>query len=418
MDMLSVAEAQRAILATIKPLDTEPIDLLATLGRVLAKDVVSDIDLPPFDNSSMDGYALHAQDISAATSDRPTRLPVVADIPAGHPSPIELAPGTAARITTGAMLPRGADAVVPVEDTDDGARGSNPLPAEVGVHRAVEPGAFVRYAGDDVKHGERVLTAGTLIRPAEVALLAAVGQAKVRVYRQPRVALLATGDELVEPDQVPGPGQIRNVNAYGTAALVLHYGGVPLPLGIAADRLEAVAAKLDDAIEQGADLIVASAGVSVGAYDLVKDAVAAHGAIDLWRVRMRPGKPLAFGNYRGVPFFGLPGNPVSALLTFEQFVRPVLRVMAGYAQWHKPTIEVVVQEAIDSDGRETYARAWVERVDGQWQARLSGGQGSNVLSSLVRANALVIVPDGVRRLEAGSPARAQMLDWPDHIEWA
>ncbi len=316
------------------------------------------------------------------------------------------------------MLPRGADAIVPVEDTDDGARGSNPLPSAVGIHRAVEPGDFVRYAGDDVKRGERVLTAGTLIRPAEVALLAAVGQAKVRVYRRPRVALLATGDELVEPNQVPGPGQIRNVNAYGTAALVLHYGGVPLPLGIAADRLEAVAAKLDDAIEQGADLIVASAGVSVGAYDLVKDAVAAHGAIDLWRVRMRPGKPLAYGNYRGVPFFGLPGNPVSAMLTFEQFVRPVLRVMAGYAQWHKPTIEVSVQEAIDSDGRETYARAWVEQIDGQWQARLSGGQGSNMLSSLVRANALVIVPDGVRRLEAGSSARAQMLDWPDHIVWA
>jgi molybdopterin molybdotransferase len=179
-----------------------------------------------------------------------------------------------------------------------------------------------------------------------------------------------------------------------------------------------VAAKLESAIEQGADLIVASAGVSVGAYDLVKEAVAVHGAIDLWRVRMRPGKPLAFGNYRGVPFFGLPGNPVSAMLTFEQFVRPVLRVMAGLKQWHKPTIEVVVQETIESDGRETYARAWVERVAGQWQARLSGGQGSNMLSSLVRANALVIVPEGVRRLAAGSIAQAQMLDWPDHVDGA
>jgi molybdopterin molybdotransferase len=417
MDMLSVDEAQRAILGAIKPLDTEPIDLLATLGRVLAQDVISDTDLPPFDNSSMDGYALQARDVSEAAPDRPQPLPVVADIPAGHPSPIELLPGTAARITTGAMLPRGADAVVPVEDTDDGARGSNPLPLTVGIYRAVEQGAYVRYAGDDVKRGERVLTAGTLIRPAEVALLAAVGQAKAQVYRRPRVALLATGDELVEPDKVPGPGQIRNVNASATAALVLHYGGVPLSLGIAADRLEAVAAKLEDAIEQRADLIVASAGVSVGAYDLVKDAVAAHGTIDLWRVRMRPGKPLAFGNYRGVPFFGLPGNPVSAMLTFEQFVRPVLRVMAGYAQWRKPTIEVIVQEAIDSDDRETYARARVERVDGQWQAHLSGGQGSNMLSSLVRANALVIVPDGVRHLAAGTIARAQMLDWPDDIEW-
>ncbi len=417
MEMLSVAEAQRAILANVKSLESETIDLLTALGRVLAEEVVSDIDLPPFDNSSMDGYALQAQAVIDATPDRPARLPVVADIPAGHPSPIELAAGTAARITTGAMLPRGADAIVPVEDTDDEARGASPLPASIGVRRAVKSGDFVRYAGDDVRRGERVLAAGTLLRPAEIALLAAVGQAQVCVVRRPRVALLATGDELVEPDRVPGPGKIRNVNAYATAALVLQYGGVPLPLGIAADRLEAVTAKLESAIEQGADLIVASAGVSVGAYDLVKDAVAAHGAIDLWRVRMRPGKPLAFGNYRGVPFFGLPGNPVSAMLTFEQFVRPVLRVMAGLTQWHKPTIEVIVQEAIDSDGRETYARAWVERVDGQWQARLSGGQGSNMLSSLVRANALVIVPDGVQRLEAGAVARAQMLDWPDSINW-
>ncbi|MBI5566392.1 MAG: molybdopterin molybdotransferase MoeA [Chloroflexi bacterium] len=417
MDMLSVAEAQRAILATIQPLETESVELLNALGRVLAADVRSDVDLPPFDNSSMDGYALQARDVIGATPDRSVRLPVVADIPAGHPSPIELTAGTAARITTGAVLPRGADAVVPVEDTDDDARGAHPLPDSIGVRRAVKSGDFVRYAGDDVRRGERVLAASTLIRPAEIALLAAVGQARVPVYRQPHVALLATGDELVEPNQAPGPGQIRNVNAYATAALVAQYGGVPLPLGIAADRFDAVTAKLESAIEQGADLIVASAGVSVGAYDLVKDAVAAHGAIDLWRVRMRPGKPLAFGNYRGVPFFGLPGNPVSAMLTFEQFVRPVLRVMAGLAQWHKPTIEVIVQEAIDSDGRETYARAWVERVDGHWQARLSGGQGSNMLSSLVRANALVIVPDGVRRLDAGSAARAQMLDWPDYIDW-
>ena len=417
MDMLSVAEAQRAILATIKPLESETIELLDALGRVLAAEVRSDIDLPPFDNSSMDGYAVRAADAVGATFDRPVQLPVSIDIPAGHPSPIDLPPGTAARITTGAMLPRGADAIVPVEDTDDNARGSNPLPASIGLRLAVKSGAFVRYAGDDVRRGQQVLNAGTIIRPAEVALLAAVGQAQVQVYRRPRVALLATGDELVEPHQTPGPGQIRNVNASATAAMVLQYGGVPLSLGIARDRLDAVTAKLESAIEQGADLIVASAGVSVGAYDLVKDAVAAHGAIDLWRVRMRPGKPLAFGNYRGVPFFGLPGNPVSAMLTFEQFVRPVLRVMAGLAQWHKPTIEVIVQEAIESDGRETYARAWVERIDGRWQARLSGGQGSNMLSSLVRANALVIVPDGVRRLEAGAVARAQMLDWPDHIDW-
>jgi molybdopterin molybdotransferase len=205
------------------------------------------------------------------------------------------------------------------------------------------------------------------------------------------------------------------VNENATAALVMRYGGLPLLLGVARDRAEEVAAKLEDAIEQGADLIVASAGVSVGAYDVVKDTVRAHGSIDLWRVRMRPGKPLAFGFYRNVPFFGLPGNPVSAMMTFEQFVRPVLRRMAGYTQWKKPTITVTLLEAIDSDGRETYARAWVERSGDRWAARLSGGQGSNMLSGVVRANALVIVPDGVTRLEIGAAAQAQMLDWPEEI---
>ena len=414
-NLLSVAEAQRAILSTVKRLGPETVDLPEALNRVLAEDVVSDIDLPPFDNSAMDGYAVRADEVRSASADRPVRLPVVADIPAGHTIDVTLRPGVAARLMTGAILPPGAAAVVPVEDTDDPARGTNPLPDSVAIYRALDRGAYVRNAGEDVRRGERVLSAGTIVRPAEIALMAAVGHSRVQVYRRPRVALLATGDELVPPDRAPGPGQIRNVNEHATAALVEAYGGLPIRLGIAPDRLEAVAEKLEQAIEQHVDLIVASAGVSVGAYDLVKDAVGAHGAIDLWRVRMRPGKPLAFGNYRGVPFFGLPGNPVSAMLTFEQFVRPVLRVMAGYAQWRKPAIQVTLLESIDSDGRETYARAWVERDGAGWTARLSGGQGSHMLSGLARANALVIVPDGVRHLAAGSPAQAQMLDWPDEI---
>ncbi|NTU63959.1 MAG: hypothetical protein HGB05_11310, partial [Chloroflexi bacterium] len=189
-----------------------------------------------------------------------------------------------------------------------------------------------------------------------------------------------------------------------------------LLLGIARDRTEEVAAKLEEAIGQGADLIVASAGVSVGAYDVVKDAVKAHGSIDLWKVRMRPGKPLAFGFYRQVPFFGLPGNPVSAMMTFEQFVRPALRIMSGFDQWQKPTVTVTLLEPIASDGRETYARAWVARQADHWTARLSGGQGSNMLGSLARANALVVVPDGVTQLDAGAEVRAQMLDWPEEID--
>lgn len=407
--MLSVTEAQHAILADIRPLPPETVDLPDALGRVLAEDVQSDIDLPPFDNSSMDGYAVHAADVIDAAPDRVVRLPVIADVPAGHPIDLVVPDGAAVRITTGAMLPRGVNAVVPVEDTDDGARGASRLPESIGIRRRVEAGAFVRYAGDDVKRGAQVLRAGVVIRPAEIALMAAVGHTRVRVHRRPRVAVLSTGDELVEPDQTPGPGQIRDVNASAVAALVVQYGGQPVRLGVARDDFDGVTAKLESAIGQGADVIVASAGVSVGAYDLVKDVVSAHGSINLWRVRMRPGKPLAFGHYRNVPFFGLPGNPVSAMLTFEQFVRPVLQVMAGFSQWRKTTITVTLQEAVDSDGRETYARAWIERDGERWVARLSGGQGSNVLSSLARANALVIVPDGVTRLPPGAEAQAQLL---------
>jgi molybdopterin molybdotransferase len=414
--MLSVTEAQHAILGKVKRLAPETVSLLEALGRVLAEEVTAETALPPFDNSAMDGYAVRAADLIGASRDHPVRLPVIADVPAGHPASVEITAGTAARITTGAMLPRGADTVVPVEDTDDGARGASELLKSVAIYQVFKRGAHVRTAGDDVQRGERVLSTGTLIRPSEIALLSAVGYSRVKVYRRPRVALLATGDELVAPDQQPDPGQIRNVNEYSTAAQVMRYGGVPLLLGIARDRTEEVAAKLEEAIGQGADLIVASAGVSVGAYDVVKDAVKAHGTIDLWKVRMRPGKPIAFGAYRQVPFFGLPGNPVSAMMTFEQFVRPALRIMSGFTRWKKPAVTATLLEPIESDGRETYARAWVERRDGQWTARLSGGQGSNMLHSLARANALVIVPDGVTHLDAGAAAQAQMLDWPEDVD--
>ena len=250
--MLSVAEAQQTILATVSRLEPEPVFLLDALGRVLAEDVHADSALPPFDNSAMDGYAIRAEDVARTSRANGVRLPVIGEIPAGHPVDQELRAGTAMRITTGALLPRGADTVVPVEDTDDGARGASALPEAVTIYLALKRGANVRRVGDDVQRGEKVLTAGTLIRPAEIALLAAVGRDPVQVYRRPRVALLATGDELVSPDQQPGPGQIRNVNEFSTAALVLRYGGVPLLLGIAPDRLEDVAAKLEEAIGQGA----------------------------------------------------------------------------------------------------------------------------------------------------------------------
>jgi molybdopterin molybdotransferase len=414
-EMWTVAKARAAILDRFSSLEPETVALLDALDRVLAERVEADVDLPPFANSAMDGYAVRSADVGGATRDHPVRLKVVADIAAGHPAAVLLESGTAARITTGAPLPLGADAVVPVEATDDPARGASALRQTVAIFQDLKSGDHVRQSGEDVRRGQSVLVAGILVRPAEVAMLAAVGRTSVRVVRRPRVALFATGDELVDPAQQPGPGQIRNANELGTAALVARYGGVPLMLGIARDKQAETREKLESALAQRADAIVSSAGVSVGAHDVVKDVIRADGEIALWRIRMRPGKPLAFGHYKGTPFFGLPGNPVSAMLTFEQFVRPALLKMGGHARWEKPAVQATLLEAVTSDGRETYARAWVERDGAGYVARLSGGQGSNVLSAMTEANALLIVPDGVTRLEAGSQAWAQMLYWSEEM---
>jgi molybdopterin molybdotransferase len=412
-EMLSVAEARAAILDRFAPLDAESVSLLDALARVLAERILADTDLPPFANSSMDGYAVRAADVGGATREQPVTLKVIADVAAGHPVDAVVSSGAAARITTGAPMPPGADTVIPVEVTDDPARGASALRDSVTIFQAFERGAFVRVAGEDVQRGQVILEPGTVIRPTEIALLAAAGRLAVKVVRRPRVALFATGDELVPPDHIPSPGQIRNSNEYGTAALVARYGGDPLLLGIAGDTESEIRDKFDQALSERADLIVTSAGVSVGARDFVKDVVRANGEISFWRIRMRPGKPLAFGYYRGTPFFGLPGNPVSAMLTFEQFVRPVVLKLSGRSRWDKPTVQARLLDVITSDGRETYARAWVERDGTGYTARLSGNQGSNILSGLAGANALVIVPDGVTGLDAGSMVTAQMLDWPE-----
>ena len=413
-EMLSVAEAQKIILDSVRPCEAERAPLLEALGRVLAQDASAKDDLPPFDNSAMDGYAVRADDVAGASRDTPIALSVVADIAAGHPSDVVVERSQAARIMTGAPLPAGADAVVPIEATDEPVHGGE-LPAQVKVlHKSIR-GEHIRLAGGDVRSGDRALSAGAVIRPSEIALLAALGLAEVRVIRRPRVAVLATGDELVQPGEPMRPGQIRNANGLGTAAQVLRYGGLPIQLGIARDTADELRARLAEGLSAKADLFVVSAGVSVGAYDLVKDVVRTEGDLHFWRVRMRPGKPLAFGRFGGVPFFGLPGNPVSAMLTFEQFVRPAILKMSGRTHWHKPVIEVELAEDVTSDGRETYARARVAREGDRYVAHLSGGQASNVLSALVAANALVVIPDGQTRIKAGARVMAQMLDWTEDV---
>lgn len=411
---LTVAQALHAVLAGVSVLPAEKVALLDALGRVLAMPIVAQESLPPFVNSSMDGYAVRAADVAAAAPNTPVTLRVVADVAAGRPPAVAVTPGTAARIMTGAPLPSGADAVVPVEDTDEPWRlRERPLPAAVQIRRAVRSGDYLRGVGEDIQAGQPVIAAGTCLRPQEIGVLASLGITAVPVVRRPRVAILATGDELVDATDPLAPGKIRNSNSYAQAAQVLALGGVPLLLGIAGDNETDVRARLQMGLDDGADLIISSAGVSVGAYDVVKAVLQQEGQVNFWRVRMRPGKPLAYGVYGGVPFLGLPGNPVSAMVSFERFARAAILKMAGHSRLDRPQVRVSLQDEIHSDGRESYVRAVVFRhPDGGYQATTTGSQGSHMMTSLVKANGLVIVPEGVTYVGAGEELAAWMLDWP------
>lgn len=411
-EMLSVAEALANIVAAVQVLEPVQLPLLDALGRILATPITARDSLPPFANSSMDGYAV----VAADTTPAPTTLRVVGDIPAGVWPTFSLTSGSAARITTGAPLPPGADAVVPVEDTDEPWRDRDrPLPAGIQIRRSVAPGAFIRQAGEDIRAGDLILSHGARLRPQEIAVLASLGVSQVSVIRPARVAILATGDELLDIDQPLRPGKIRNSNSYALAAQVTACGAIPVPLGIAGDTEDAVRARLQAGLQAGVDLFVSSAGVSVGAYDVVKAVLTAEGEVGFWRVRMRPGKPLAFGRYHNIPYLGLPGNPVSALVSFERFVRPALLKMMGETQLARPELPVIVQNDLRSDGRESYLRARVWREGKNYLAAVAGDQGSHILSSLVKANALLIVPEGIVAVAAGQTLKALMLDWPATI---
>lgn len=414
--MLSVSEALSRVLSNFQSLGTEPVAAIDAAGRVLAEPVRATLNLPPFANSSMDGYAIRAADVRGVAAHAPATLAVIGDVPAGVLPSIAVQSGTAVRIMTGAQMPDGADAVVPVEATDDTRSPTGgPLPAIVQIREPVLAGANIRAVGEDVRLGEEILSRGTLLRPYDIGVLAAFGMNRVAVVRRPRVAILGTGDELVDIDQVPAAGQIRDTNSVTLTALARKYGAEPMRLGVARDRVEDVYARLVSAVESGADVIVSSAGVSVGAYDVVKAAVERDGSLEFWKVRMRPGKPLAYGRFRGLPFFGLPGNPVSSVVGFEIFVRPAILKLAGRLRLDKPRVGVLTSEPLLSDGRESYLRAVVVREGDGYVAHSAGGQGSNMISSLARSNALVIIPAGVREVPAGSRLDAWMLDWPEEV---
>lgn len=412
MTLLSVDQARERILSNFQPVTTETLPLTGCLSRVLAQDIVAANDFPPFNNSSMDGFAVRAADTQNATPDSPPRLRVVADIPAGSHPTISLASGEAARIMTGAPTPGGADAVVPVEDTDFNNRDAGtPAPGEVQIFKPARSGANIRPRGMDIRAGLVTLHKGRRLKPQDLGLLAMLGFAEVPVHRKPRVALFSSGDELLPVDAPLEAGKIRDSNSYTLAALVEEAGAEVVRLGVAKDSHEAVQALLERAVELHVDLILSSAGVSVGAFDYIKQVIESNGKMDFWRVNMRPGKPVAFGEHKKIPFIGLPGNPVSAFVGFEVFVRAALQRLGGLSDGGRPTVRVKCEEQIESDGRESYLRARVreDAERGNFIAHLTGHQGSGNLHSLVQANALLIIPAGVKCVPAGQEVDAWLI---------
>ncbi|MCX8251676.1 MAG: molybdopterin molybdotransferase MoeA [Dehalococcoidia bacterium] len=419
-EMLDVEEALERIMTFFVPLPAVNVPLLDALGQVLAVPLVAPINIPPLDNSAMDGYALRAADILQTGGKSMADLRVIGHIPAGTVSDQTVEPGTALRIMTGAPIPGGADTVVAFEDTDEvERREAGGSMEKVGVRLAAEIGENIRPAGEDVQQGSVVLESGTVLRPSELGVVASLGMETVPVIRRPVVAVLATGDELLEPGEAHQPGKIYNSNNYSVAASVSALGGVPRVIGVARDTEASVEEALALALD--ADMVITTAGVSKGDYDFVKDVLAKRGEIALWSVRMRPAKPLAFGALdapggRRVPHLGLPGNPVSALVAFEQFARPAIQKMMGKELTPRPTVQAILDDPVNNyDGRRVYARVVVYRENGQYRARLTGNQSSGVLTSMARANGLAICPDDRSRLEAGETATVQMLDWPEDV---
>jgi molybdopterin molybdotransferase len=411
-NLLSVTEALQRLLDRFTPVETEILPISKLRGFILAEDIVAESDLPFFTNSSMDGYAVRAIDVQQASHSQPTKLRVVADIPAGIISDVRIGKLDSARIMTGAPLPEGADAVVPVEFTNQKFHLDNQElldDEELQVYQPVKSGDYIRWRGEDIKAGKVVIPSGSRLRPQDIGLMAMLGITKSRAFRQPKVAMFSTGDELLPIEAPLRPGKIHDSNAYTIAASIEQDGGVPIYLGIVPDREDAIRAALDRAIVEEVDLILSSAGVSVGAFDYVRSVVEKNGRLDFWRVNMRPGKPLAFGEYRDIPFIGLPGNPVSAFVGYEVFVRPSLMKLAGIMTFGRLRIKVKLDEEITSDGRESYLRAIVKESDGQWIASLTGHQGSGNLLSLVQANALLIIPSGVKSLPSWTEVDAWLI---------
>lgn len=422
-DMISVEEARERILAHIATLESEESAVLDALGQVLAEDVYAPFNIPPMDNSAMDGYAVQFDDIARASAEQPATLDVVGLVAAGYIPDQPVRPGTAMRIMTGAPVPDGADTVVPFEETDEVDQRSRGVAStaitRIGIRDAAPLGSNVRATGGDVQLGALILAKGSVLGAAHIGVLASLGKGRAAVIRRPSVVILATGDELKEPGEPIGPGQIYNSNSYAIAAQVMACGGRPKLLPIARDTVQDLQEKVRLGLH--ADLFITSAGVSTGEYDLVKDVLTSEGTMDFWRVRMRPGKPLAFGMLRRpdgstLPHLGLPGNPVSSMVAFDQFARPAILKMMGRPINARVTITATLQESvINTDPRRFYARVIVTRTNNRYYARLTGPQGSNVLTSMALANGLLIVPEHQELAPEGSEVQVQLFEGSEDL---
>jgi len=419
--LIKVEDALNRILSKVTPVDSELVPLAESFGRVLAKPIVSEVNVPPFANSAMDGYAIVAADSTDAADQSPVRLKVIDNVPAGGTPSEKIISQTAARIMTGAPMPAGADAVIRFEETSEYISSDNVAEDEVLLYRPVRAGDNVRLAGEDIKAGQTILETGHRLRPQDVGVLAAIGQAQVSVYRRPRVAILATGDELVDVDNPIEPGKIRNSNEYVQAAMVKKYGGQAIMLGIARDTVEDLTSKIREGLAQDVDLFLTSAGVSIGDFDMVKTVLADEGEMQFWQVAIKPGKPLAFGVLHqkiasgvSIPLIGLPGNPVAAMVAFEVFARPAILKLGGQTSLEKNSITATLDEDVTNSGRRHYMRAFVYPEKDGYRVTTRGSgvqvQGSGILTSMVWANGLVVVPEQVTNLPAGTSVKVWILD--------
>jgi molybdopterin molybdotransferase len=400
--LLSVESARNIILEKFQIKNSVLLSLTASLARVLSTDIFAILNLPPFNNSSMDGFAVISENIQDASNQNPVKLDVVEDIAAGMAPRHTINSGQASRIMTGAPLPPGADAVVPVEDTNFSDRYyQRELPSCIQVFRSVSPGDYVRPQGQDIRKGEKIFSKGHLLRPQDLGFLAAQGFEKIETVAQPVIALLSSGDELAKPGETLQPGKIYDSNTITIKSLIESFGAKVIDLGIARDDLADIHNKLQSVQSLQIDLLVSTAGVSVGVYDFIREVILKDGILNFWKVNMRPGKPLTFGEYMQIPFIGLPGNPVSAFVSTLIFIKPIIHQLLGI-QKNIDLHTAILNEEINSDGRESYLRAEVLFDQGNYLAKLTGHQGSGNIYSLVCANALLIIPAGVKSLPKGN----------------